>query len=161
MDSTEEDQRDALPVSHEGRSSTQSTAALSLLAREKLSGPPAPAAAQKVLSLWRDTVGEDVHKALEELSSARDDQATFTRAARKLLAVMELAERGVVNNSRKEIDRGVIHAMRTKDLDYLAALDPKRLQAGSSEIRSWIVTAAAAVFTVALVSSVAVLMYLA
>jgi 3-O-methylgallate 3,4-dioxygenase len=44
----------------------------------------------------------------------------------------------------EELDRGVIEAMRKKDLDYLAALDPKRLQAGSSEIRSWIVTAAAA-----------------
>ena len=44
----------------------------------------------------------------------------------------------------EELDRGVIDAMRNKDLDYLAGLDPKRLQAGSSEIRSWIVTAAAA-----------------
>jgi 3-O-methylgallate 3,4-dioxygenase len=44
----------------------------------------------------------------------------------------------------EEIDRGVLKALREKDLDYLAGLDPKRLQAGSSEIRSWIVTAAAA-----------------
>ena len=45
----------------------------------------------------------------------------------------------------EELDRGVIEALREKDLDYLASLDPKRLQAGSSEIRSWIVTAATAV----------------
>jgi 3-O-methylgallate 3,4-dioxygenase len=45
----------------------------------------------------------------------------------------------------EELDRGVIEALHEKDLDYLASLDPKRLQAGSSEIRSWIVTAAAAV----------------
>jgi 3-O-methylgallate 3,4-dioxygenase len=44
----------------------------------------------------------------------------------------------------EELDRGVLSALRNKDLDYLARLDPKRLQAGSSEIRSWIVTAAAA-----------------
>jgi 3-O-methylgallate 3,4-dioxygenase len=44
----------------------------------------------------------------------------------------------------EEIDRGVMAALKTKDLEYLARLDPKRLQAGSSEIRSWIVTAAAA-----------------
>ncbi len=44
----------------------------------------------------------------------------------------------------EELDRGVIEALREKDLDYLASLDPKRLQAGSSEIRSWIVTAATA-----------------
>jgi hypothetical protein len=44
----------------------------------------------------------------------------------------------------EELDRGVLAAIEKKDLDYLAGLDPKRLQAGSSEIRSWIVTAAAA-----------------
>jgi hypothetical protein len=44
----------------------------------------------------------------------------------------------------EELDRGVLEALKTKNLLYLAALDPKRLQAGSSEIRSWIVTGAAA-----------------
>ena len=44
----------------------------------------------------------------------------------------------------EDSDRGVIEAMRTKNLDYLGGLDPKRLQAGSSEIRSWIVATAAA-----------------
>ena len=44
----------------------------------------------------------------------------------------------------EELDRGVLSALKQKDLDHLARLDPKRLQAGSSEIRSWIVTAAAA-----------------
>ena len=67
-------------------------AALSLLARERMSGRPAPAAAQKVLQLWRDTLGEDAASAIEELATVREDQTAFTRAARKLLAVMELAE---------------------------------------------------------------------
>jgi 3-O-methylgallate 3,4-dioxygenase len=44
----------------------------------------------------------------------------------------------------EELDRQVIEALKAKDIETLAALDPKRLQAGSSEIRSWIVTAAAA-----------------
>jgi catalytic LigB subunit of aromatic ring-opening dioxygenase len=44
----------------------------------------------------------------------------------------------------EEIDRGVLAALRGKDLAYLEKLDVQRLQAGSSEIRSWIVTAAAA-----------------
>jgi len=35
--------------------------------------------------------------------------------------------------------------MQRKDLDFLAGLDPPRLRAGSSEIRNWIVIAAAAV----------------
>jgi 3-O-methylgallate 3,4-dioxygenase len=44
----------------------------------------------------------------------------------------------------EELDLGVITALKTKNLDHLARLDPKRLQAGSSEIRGWIVAAAAA-----------------
>jgi 3-O-methylgallate 3,4-dioxygenase len=44
----------------------------------------------------------------------------------------------------EELDRAVLDALKTKNLITLAGLDPKRLQAGSSEIRSWIVTAAAA-----------------
>jgi Catalytic LigB subunit of aromatic ring-opening dioxygenase len=43
-----------------------------------------------------------------------------------------------------DLDHGVIEALRRKDTAWLAALDPKRLQAGSSEIRNWIVLAGAA-----------------
>jgi hypothetical protein len=42
------------------------------------------------------------------------------------------------------LDRGVIDALKRKDMEYLAALDPRRLKAGSSEIRNWIVAAGAA-----------------
>ncbi len=44
----------------------------------------------------------------------------------------------------EEFDRGIIEALRRKDLDYLGRLDPRSLKAGSSEIRNWIVMAAAA-----------------
>jgi len=44
----------------------------------------------------------------------------------------------------EQLDRQVIDAMRRKDMDFLAALPPRKLQAGSSEIRNWIVAAAAA-----------------
>lgn len=42
------------------------------------------------------------------------------------------------------MDALVIDAIRRKDLDALAALDPLQLQAGSSEIRNWIVVGALA-----------------
>lgn len=45
----------------------------------------------------------------------------------------------------EDLDLSVLDAIRRKDLDYLLRLDPKRLQAGSSEIRSWIVVAAASI----------------
>ncbi len=43
-----------------------------------------------------------------------------------------------------DLDHAVMNAMRTKDHEFLARLDPKRLQAGSSEIRNWLVLAGAA-----------------
>ncbi len=66
--------------------------ALSLLAREQMSGDPVPAVARRVLDLWRETLGQDADAALGELGRAQDDQRAFTRAARKLLAAMDLAE---------------------------------------------------------------------
>ena len=44
----------------------------------------------------------------------------------------------------ERMDRAVIEALRTKDLDFLAGLDPRMLKAGSSEIRNWIVVGSAA-----------------
>jgi len=67
-------------------------AALSLLARERMSGEAAPKAASKVLDLWRGTLGDVADQALTEMASATADQKAFTRASRKLLAAMDLAE---------------------------------------------------------------------
>src|SRR4029077_1478657 len=43
----------------------------------------------------------------------------------------------------EELDHAVIEALRKKALDYLAGLAPRRLKAGSSEIRNWIVVESA------------------
>jgi cobaltochelatase CobT len=66
--------------------------ALALLAREKMSGEISPVAVQRVLDQWRDVLGDDADKALVEMGAALDDQTAFARAARKLLAAMDLAE---------------------------------------------------------------------
>jgi cobaltochelatase CobT len=68
------------------------TAALALLARERMSGQPAPESVRRVLDLWRDSLAAPVAEALDELGATQNDQRAFTRAARKLLAAMELAE---------------------------------------------------------------------
>jgi 3-O-methylgallate 3,4-dioxygenase len=44
----------------------------------------------------------------------------------------------------EELDLSVLDAIKRKDLEFLGNIDPKRLQAGSSEIRNWMVVAAAA-----------------
>ncbi len=67
-------------------------AALSLLARERMSGQASPDAASRILATWRDTLGPDAEAALAALADAQANQAEFTRAARKLLAALNLAE---------------------------------------------------------------------
>jgi 3-O-methylgallate 3,4-dioxygenase len=44
----------------------------------------------------------------------------------------------------EDLDRPIIEALRRKDTAFLASLDPRRLKAGNSEIRNWIVVAGAA-----------------
>lgn len=66
--------------------------ALSLLARERMSGDAAPAATERVLAQWRDAMGKDATAALSDMAATADDQQAFTRAARKLLQAYDLAE---------------------------------------------------------------------
>ncbi|WPB86095.1 cobaltochelatase subunit CobT [Sediminicoccus rosea] len=66
--------------------------ALSLMARERISGEPAPAAATRILEMWRGSLDEKASAAMEELVSATEDQEAFARAARKLLTALDLAE---------------------------------------------------------------------
>ena len=67
-------------------------AALSLLARERMSGLPSPDVASRILDSWRGTLGDEAEQALAEMAAAQTDQTRFTRAARKLLAALDLAE---------------------------------------------------------------------
>jgi cobaltochelatase CobT len=67
-------------------------AALALLARERMSGEASPHAVARMLDLWRDTLGAPAEGALDELARTQNDQAAFARAARKLLAALDLAE---------------------------------------------------------------------
>ena len=66
--------------------------ALALLARERLSGQAVPEAAQRVVNLWRETLGDSADLALAEMMTAQDDQSAFAKATRKLLAALDLAE---------------------------------------------------------------------
>ena len=81
-------------------------AALGLLAREKLTGEQPPAAARRVLDLWRDTLGEKADDALAEMANAAGDQDAYARAARKLLAALDLAEAEVETESEQDEEEG-------------------------------------------------------
>ncbi len=81
-------------------------AALGLLARERLTGEPVPAAAQRVLELWRDTLGPKAEEAFTEMARAQGDQDSYARAARKLLAALDLAEAEVEAESEQDEEEG-------------------------------------------------------
>ncbi len=61
------------------------------------------------------------------------------------LRVGVLASGGLSHFALDEaMDRAIIKSFRAKDHEFLAALDPRKLKAGSSEIRNWLVVARAA-----------------
>jgi cobaltochelatase CobT len=66
--------------------------ALSLLARDRMDPDAVPASAQHIVELWRNTLNPAAEAALDELADTRNDQARYIRAARKLLAAVDLAE---------------------------------------------------------------------
>ena len=80
--------------------------ALALLARERLSGEAAPESAQRILNLWRDTIDDTADAALNEMIGAQDDQTAFARAARKLLAALDLAEAEVESDPDDSTEDG-------------------------------------------------------
>jgi len=79
-------------------------AALSLLARERVTGESAPEAARRVLDLWRDSLGEKAESALAEMAGNTDDQEAYARAARRLLAALDLAEAEVESEAEEQED---------------------------------------------------------
>jgi cobaltochelatase CobT len=68
------------------------SAALALLARERMSGTAPPHAAEKILQMWRDGLDEQADLALDDMARVQDDQAAYAHAARRLMAALNLAE---------------------------------------------------------------------
>ena len=66
--------------------------AVRLLLREGLTGAPPPAAARTLVDLWRQVVEEAAGDDLRALVATADDQAAFSRVARRLIAHLDLAD---------------------------------------------------------------------
>ena len=66
--------------------------AVALMLRERITGAPPPESARKIVELWRDDILENGAEDLDLLASAASDQEDFTRAARKLIADLGLAD---------------------------------------------------------------------
>jgi cobaltochelatase CobT len=119
--------------------------ALALMARERIAGEAAPAAAARVLDLWRGSLDTKALAALDELAVATDDQESFARAARKLLAAMDLAEAELDSeaNQDEEGDEGGDQAAQeqqsspgeaqAQDQESMQGAEPETMEGESAE----------------------------
>lgn len=80
--------------------------ALELLARERLTGEPAPDSAQPILRKWQAALSPQAQTALENLALSQDDQAAYAKATRKLLAACSLTEDDTPSDEMEADDNG-------------------------------------------------------
>ncbi len=76
--------------------------ALALLVREKLTGQPPPPAAAHLVDLWRDSVEARAGSDLARLVEALENQKSFARLSRKILADLDMAEQGDADQQEDE-----------------------------------------------------------
>ncbi|WP_029604523.1 cobaltochelatase CobT-related protein [Kozakia baliensis] len=75
-----------------GKQDMPAAMALGLLARESMSGHPAPKQAGAALEAWRESLSPQAQAALKELASKQNDQQAFAQACHKLLTACQLSE---------------------------------------------------------------------
>ncbi|MBB3898375.1 cobaltochelatase subunit CobT [Roseococcus suduntuyensis] len=119
--------------------------ALALMARERISGEAVPPAAQRVLDMWRDSLDDKASAAMDELCTATDDQEGFARAARKLLAAMDLAEAELESESSddQEGDEGAEEASQqdqssageaqSQDQESMQGAEPETMEGDAAD----------------------------
>ncbi len=78
--------------------------AVAMIARERMTGLKPPAAAQRVVDLWRPWVEEKAGKNLDMLVASLEDQRHFARSVRDLLASLDMAEDSSMDPDESEED---------------------------------------------------------
>ena len=80
--------------------------AVALMLRERITGTAPPRAARRIVDLWRDAILEKGAEDLDVLAAAAEDQETFTRAARRLIADLGLADEEDEQNLEEQDESG-------------------------------------------------------
>jgi cobaltochelatase CobT len=78
--------------------------AVAMMARERLTGLKPPPAAQRVVDLWRPWIEEKAGKDLDQLGSSIENQRSFARSVRELLASLDMAEESNSDSEDNEDD---------------------------------------------------------
>jgi len=78
--------------------------ALAMLVRERLTGMAPPAAAKKLVDLWRPTLEDRIGQRLDELSRFTEDQARFGDLVHDLLSALDLGDERNADSDEDEND---------------------------------------------------------
>jgi len=76
--------------------------ALAMLVRERLTGQAPPAAARRIVDLWRPTLEEKVGHRLDQLQGLTDDQARFGESIQDVLTALELSDERIAEPDEDE-----------------------------------------------------------
>ncbi len=78
--------------------------AVALMVRERLTGQRPPAAATRIVDLWRDFVEERAGRNLDGLMETIEDQRSFARSVRDLLSSLDMADESALDRDEDEND---------------------------------------------------------
>ncbi len=76
--------------------------ALALIVRERLTGAATPAAGRALADVWRQTIEAKAGADLDQLAGAVEDQRAFGKVMRKVLADLDMAEEGQIDQEDDE-----------------------------------------------------------
>ncbi|MDJ1157399.1 cobaltochelatase subunit CobT [Chelatococcus sp. SYSU_G07232] len=82
--------------------------AVAMLVRERLTGLAPPAAARKIVDLWRDLIEDKAGRDLDRLARSIEDQRSFARCVRDILADLDMADEADLDadESEEEDEKG-------------------------------------------------------
>ncbi len=80
--------------------------AVAMMVRERLTGLAPPAAARRVVDLWRSHVEDKAGRDLDRLDAAILDQRSFAKAVHKLLASLDMASDSPSDSEEEEGEKG-------------------------------------------------------
>ncbi len=78
--------------------------AVALIVRERLTGMKPPAAAQKIVDLWRPWIEQRAGADLDKLEVSLEDQRAFGRSIHKLLQSLDMADPSSLDRDEEEDD---------------------------------------------------------
>ncbi len=80
--------------------------AVAMMVRERLTGLPPPASAQKIVDLWRPIIEDRAGEELDKLDGAIENQQAFGKAIHKLLQSLDMMDEGATDESESGDEDG-------------------------------------------------------